>query len=139
MLSSLVLKVTKKIFKKIYCIRKLNIVDSTQKVVFIQQVEHILAANFEDANFHVQELADALPISRIQLFRNVKNFVGKTPTEYIRTFRLQKGERLLQESLFQIKEIAYRIGFKNHAHFTNSFTELYGLPPRDWRVKHRRK
>lgn len=101
--------------------------------LFLNQIEAILERQLGTEDFHVQELADAIPLSRIQLFRKLKQLTGFSPTTYIRHFRLRRGKKLLIDSSIPIKEIAYKTGFKDPAHFTNAFKKLYGIAPKETR------
>lgn len=96
---------------------------------FIEAVETIIEANLLNPNFGTQELADALFLSRVHLFRKLKDLTGMAPTTFIRHYRLEKGDLLLYNTNFPIKEIAYKIGFKDPAHYTNAYRDLYGIPP----------
>lgn len=100
-----------------------------QKAFFLEQVDQILEQHFSE-DFHVQELANHLFLSRVQLFRKIKQLTGDSPTTFIRQFRLIKGQILLKNSSKPIKEIAYEIGFKDPAHFTNAYKNLFGIPPK---------
>lgn len=100
---------------------------------FIQQVDAIITLNLDNPNFGVAELAAQLFMTRVHLFRKLKELTGKAPTTYIREFRLAIGMELLLTTDKPIKQIAYEIGFKDPAHFSKAFKELYGMSPREAR------
>ena len=106
---------------------------SSQYSTFIQKIEAIIHSNLENNEFDVQALAENLFISRVQLYRKLVKITGFSPTTFIRQYRLREGKELLGNSQLQIKEIAYKVGFKDPAHFTNAFRAYYGVTPSEER------
>ena len=104
-----------------------------QKTPFVKTVEATLEKHLSYDDFHVAELAEALYVSRTQLFRKLKQLTGHSPTTFIRYYRLKKGNHLLKNTQLPIKSISYQIGFKDPAHFTNAFKGLYGISPKEAR------
>lgn len=96
---------------------------------FMLSVVDIIKKKLSDEDFKVQVLADALHLSRVQVFRKIKALTGQTPTLFIRQVRLQTARQLLLQSDQTIAEIAFQVGFKDPAYFTRVFTEVYGTPP----------
>lgn len=99
----------------------------------IEKVDAVIDANLLNPNFGTQELADLLFMSRVHLFRKLKGLTGKSPTTYIREYRLAIGMELLLTTDKPIYQIAYEIGFKDPAHFSKAFKEYYGMTPKEAR------
>lgn len=102
-------------------------------MTFSEQVDQIIAENLKNPVFDVQTLATSLFISRIQLFRKLKEATGKSPTTYIREYRLKRSKELLEDTDLLINQIAYEVGFKDPAHFSKAFKEWHGSSPKDVR------
>ena len=68
-------------------------------------------------------------MSRSQLFRKMKALTDYSPSQFIRTYRLQKANELLQSSDLTISEISWQVGFKDPSHFSKSFQEEFGFTP----------
>lgn len=96
---------------------------------FIKKLNSILEVNLENDQFGVKELAEEAGISRSQLHRNLKSINGKSPSQFIREFRLEKAMFMLQNNVATASEIAYRVGFSSPTYFNTSFREYYGYPP----------
>jgi AraC family transcriptional regulator len=47
--------------------------------------------------------------------------------------RLERAAQLLESGAGSVAEIAYAVGFKSVAHFSNAFNELHGVRPSAWR------
>ena len=59
--------------------------------------------------------------------------------EFIRTVRLKRAAQYLAQSDTRISEIMYSVGFNSHSYFTKCFREHFGLSPKEYAGKHRRK
>jgi transcriptional regulator GlxA family with amidase domain len=55
----------------------------------------------------------------------------------IRSLRLQRAEQLLRAGAGSVSEVAYAVGFKSVAHFSNAFQERYGERPSAFAARHR--
>ena len=85
----------------------------------------------------VENLAEALACDRSYLLRKLRALTGETPSDLIRSFRLQRAEQLLRARAGAVSEIAYTVGFKSVAHFSNAFQEQLGERPSAFAARHR--
>ena len=97
--------------------------------VFLEQVRAAVVAHLSDDSFSVQRLAGEVGMSRGHLHRQLKALVKQTPTDLIRTIRLERATHLLASRAGTVSEIAYAVGFKSLGHFSDSFKEAYGCRP----------
>ncbi|TXN35207.1 tetratricopeptide repeat protein [Flagellimonas hymeniacidonis] len=98
---------------------------------FIKKVTDVLEVEIANENFGVVELADAVALSRSQLFRKIKAITNLTPNEFIRSFRLHRAMDMLKQQSGTIAEIAYSVGFQNPSYFSKCFHEQFGELPSD--------
>jgi signal transduction histidine kinase/DNA-binding response OmpR family regulator/ligand-binding sensor domain-containing protein len=96
---------------------------------FIGKMRKIIEENFADENFALPQLCEALNMSRSQLFRKLKALVNIPPSDFIRTYRLQKAKLLLETGDLTVSEVAWQVGYKDVSHFSRSFHELFGFSP----------
>ncbi|MFC4721606.1 helix-turn-helix domain-containing protein [Geojedonia litorea] len=96
---------------------------------FLKQLDELIETHLEDEQFGVEQLADAMSLSRSQLHRKLNNLTGKSTSQYIREFRLEKAMEMLQQNVATASEIAYRVGFSSPTYFNTSFHQYYGYPP----------
>ena len=96
---------------------------------FIGKIQQIIEANFADENFALPQLCEALNMSRSQLFRKLKALINVSPSDFIRTYRLQKAKSLLETTDLTVSEVAWQVGYKDVSHFSRSFHELFGVSP----------
>ncbi|MEL7121996.1 MAG: hybrid sensor histidine kinase/response regulator transcription factor [Bacteroidota bacterium] len=96
---------------------------------FLQKLIEVVEARIDDPDLGVVHLCRAVNRSNAQVNRKLKGLTGKTPSQFIRTIRLQQALKLLESSDLNISEIAYQVGFSNPNYFTRSFKEEFGYPP----------
>jgi AraC-like DNA-binding protein len=69
--------------------------------------------------------------------RKLSSLTGETPSGLIRSLRLQRAEQLLRAGAGTVSEIAYSVGFKSVAYFSNAFHERYRERPSAFAARHR--
>ncbi len=105
-----------------------NVIDS-----FMNTVIQVIQKHMDNDEFGVPQLAEHLHISRVHLYRKIKNLTGLSPTKFIRKVRLKKAQELLRVSELTISEVAYQTGFKDPAYFTRVHIEEFGKSPSEFR------
>ena len=106
-------------------------IDSVDDQLFAR-VNAILKKNLDDSTFGVSELAEQAGISRVHLNRKMKERYGMSPVNFIRSYRLKQAAYFLVNNNVNISEVAYRVGFSSHSHFSNSFREFFGMTPKEF-------
>ena len=96
---------------------------------FLERFRSILQQNLHDADFNVERIGEEMGMSRVQLYRKVKQLSGMTPVELLRKSRLARGRQLLETTDSSISEIAYDTGFSAPSYFTKCFKDEYGISP----------
>lgn len=102
---------------------------STPEQEFLQRLVSIINERLDDENLSVEEIAQALFISRVQLHRKLKAITNKNATEFVRDYRLELAKTMLQNREGLVYEIAYRVGFRSEKYFSRAFKEKYGVSP----------
>lgn len=100
---------------------------------FISKLNKIIDNNMDNSKFSVENLANELNISRIQLYRKIKAIVGVNVSDYIQNIRLEKAKSLLQDTHLTISEIAYATGFSSPNYFSTSFKGKFKKTPKAFR------
>lgn len=106
---------------------------NTMEDEFLQKVRAVVQDHLHDSHFNVPQLADLLHLSHIQLYRKLKALLDQTPSQFIRTTRLQKAAELLKNPELNISEIAYDVGFSDPNYFSRAFQQTFGKSPSDFR------
>ena len=63
--------------------------------LFIQKFKAVVNENISNSNFEMPDLEKALAMSRSQIYRKIKALTDKSPSQLIRSIRLQQGRHLL--------------------------------------------
>ncbi len=82
----------------------------------------------------VQQLCEALRISRRTVQTSFRLVTGKSPVEYMRAIRLNNVRQMLRRmpsAQLTVKEAAHQWGFFHSGHFTQDYRELFGSMPSD--------
>jgi signal transduction histidine kinase/DNA-binding response OmpR family regulator len=96
---------------------------------FIQNAVRIVEENMANKDFSVEQMSRLLAVSRVLLYKKILSLTGKTPTDFIRTIRLQRAAQLLEKSQYTISEVAYQVGFNDPKNFSRHFKEQYHMLP----------
>jgi len=96
---------------------------------FIKKVRKIIEQHYQDEDFALPQLCHKISMSRSQLYRKLKALTGQSPSDFIRSYRLQKAKALLETSDMNVSEVAWEVGYKDVAHFSRSYQEVFGFSP----------
>ena len=102
---------------------------------FIEQVRVAIETHLGDETFNVEQLATDVAQSRGNLHRKLRELIGESPSDLIRRMRLERAAELLEAGAGSVGEVAYAVGFKSVAHFSNAFNERHGVRPSVWRER----
>ncbi|MDT0675257.1 hybrid sensor histidine kinase/response regulator transcription factor [Autumnicola musiva] len=102
---------------------------------FVQQALQIVDRHLGDPEFSVESLASQLGVSRTYLYNKLKTKTEKSPQEFIKDTRLNRGKHLLENSKMTISEIAYEVGFNNPKYFTKNFKKKFKKLPSEIRAE----
>jgi AraC-like DNA-binding protein len=102
---------------------------------FIANMNQLILENIDDSTFSVEQLANQLNISRVQLYRKIKAILDINVSDYIQNFRLEKAKVLINDSNLSITEIGYSVGFSSPGYFSKSFKNKFGKTPKYFRNK----
>jgi len=98
----------------------------------LQKATQVVIENMSNPEFDVEDLEKSLDMSKMQLYRKLKNLTSFAGNEFIRSIRLREAKSLLESSNFNISEIAYQVGFNDPAYFTRTFKKQYGKSPKEF-------
>ena len=96
---------------------------------FLCDVQAAITAHMNDDAFTVGQLADEVGISRGHLYRKLRDLLDQSPSDVLRTARLEHAAHLLAADAGTVSEVAYAVGFKGVSHFSNAFNDHFGCRP----------
>lgn len=98
---------------------------------FIADIQKAMAEQLADENFSIDNLADAMNMSRSNFYRKIKALSGMAPNDYLKTFRLNRSAELIKEGV-RIAEVCERVGFSSSSYFAKCFKVKFGVLPKDY-------
>ena len=102
---------------------------------FLKEVNALIEESISDGEFNVQSLCDKMGYGSKYVYRKLKQLTGKSPVDYIRSYRLEVAASLLKQKKFTVAEVMYMTGFSNASYFSKCFQAEYGCPPREYMDK----
>jgi signal transduction histidine kinase/ligand-binding sensor domain-containing protein/DNA-binding response OmpR family regulator len=99
----------------------------------ILNITKVIYDNIDNEELTIDFIANETAISKMQLYRKIKEITKKTPTEFIRSIRLKYAEKLLKTTNKTVQEIMYESGFNNKAYFYREFLKKQNKTPKEFR------
>ncbi len=96
---------------------------------FITRLKEVIKKNIADPDFNIEQLCEKMGMSQPTLYRKIQALSGESPTEFIRSYRLKRGARLLEEKFGSVIEVAFEVGFSSAAYFTKCFKKKFQRLP----------
>lgn len=91
-------------------------------------VASLMEANIEEP-LTLDELSDAVDMSRRQIERLFRRHLGSVPTKYYLELRLRRARELLLQTSMSIMDITVACGFRSPPHFSKCYRGQFGYPP----------
>lgn len=113
---------------------KLNSADDRLIEMIVEEINK----NLTNSDLNVDMLAEKVGLSRVHLYRKMKELTNQTPHGFIRNTRIRQAARLLREPGHNVTEVMYACGFSNLASFSTMFKSMYGMSPRDYIREHQK-
>ncbi|MEK5645841.1 hypothetical protein BK138_32165 [Paenibacillus rhizosphaerae] len=115
-----------------FCITQLEEVQNNQSNLLIQQVKDWLELHL-DANPSLTEAAELIHLSPTYFSEYFKKHVGETFLNYMVRLKIQRSKQLLGDHSLRIYDVASRVGYTDHRHFSRVFQSKVGLTPTEYR------
>lgn len=81
----------------------------------------------------IEEYARGLHMSVSWFIRGFKEYTGLTPTQYILRLRMENARSLLEETGYNVSEVAAVVGYDNALYFSRLFKKHFGKSPAHFR------
>lgn len=101
---------------------------------FIAKMNAFIADNIDDPKFSVEELAEKMLVSRVQLYRKVKAILGINISDHISNIKLERASEMLKSGNMNVSEVAYALGYSSPNYFSTAFKNKYGISPKDFKT-----
>lgn len=116
---------------------KIKVMSPDEKLM--QRIMKVIIANLDNPDLGNELITREVGISRVHLYRKLKELTNLSLRDFIRNIRLTEAARLLGEQKQSIAEIAQSTGFENVSYFTVVFKQKYGVPPSQYHPENAEK
>jgi len=95
---------------------------------FLNKIIETVEQYLSDTGFSVDDLSYHVGLSRAQLYRKMQGLFDHSPSEFIKTYRLQRAMQLLEKG-HTPSQVCYQIGFRDPSYFSKCFRKEFGKTP----------
>ena len=103
----------------------------------IKKVLKFVLENISDPDMKIDDIAQAMGMSRSVLYGKIKNAVGLTPIDFVRHIRIMKAIEMLRDTDETLTSIAFAVGFSDPKYFSKVFKKEMGIIPSEYREKNK--
>lgn len=105
----------------------------------MRRIMKVINDNLSNPELSVDMIAKEVGISRVHLYRKLKELTNQSTRDFLRNIRLKHAAELLKGEGGNVTRIAQLTGFTSIAVFSHSFKELYGVPPTEYAAQFSRE
>ena len=98
---------------------------------FVKKIYEVANENLSNVNFNRTFFASQMNVSSSLLYKKVKALTDLSPTDFIKTIRLNKSVELLQTKKYSVTEVSELCGFTSIGYFSTVFKKHFGKSPTD--------
>ncbi|MGN1240801.1 MAG: helix-turn-helix domain-containing protein [Paludibacteraceae bacterium] len=100
---------------------------------FLSRLQAFVEAHIDDSSTMVDDMADAMGMSRSSLNQRMHKLFNVSPADFLREARLRHACTLLQTTDMTSKEVAFACGFNDPKYFGKCFKQATGKTPTEWK------
>lgn len=89
--------------------------------------------NYQKKELSLQEVADAVGLSRTYFSKVFKDMTGEKYWDYLSKYRIEKAKEILLNTNLGQAEISEKVGYGSEFHFSRKFKEIVGMSPNKFR------
>lgn len=106
---------------------------SEQDKHFMEELYKLMEEELSNSELDVTRITKMLYISRTKLYYKIKGLTGETPSNFFRTYKLNRAAELLKSGKYTVSEISDKCGFSTQSHFSVVFKKQFGVTPSEYR------
>lgn len=96
---------------------------------FVKKMLEVVWANISNTKFDKDTFASAMNVSSSLLYKKIKSLTNQSPTDFIKTIRLNNAVELLQTRKYTVTEVSELCGFSSVGYFSTVFRKHFGKSP----------
>lgn len=96
---------------------------------FLKKIVEVARENISNSGFSKDEFASSVNMSSSLLYKKIKSLTGLSPTDFIKTIRLDHALTLMQSRKYTVTEVSELCGFASVGYFSTVFKKHFGKSP----------
>lgn len=99
---------------------------------YVKEALSFIEQNFQN-DITIEDIAAQCGLNRSYFGKIFRDALGKSPQEFLISYRMAKAAELLKLTKLSIGDIGNAVGYPNQLHFSRAFKNVYHISPREWR------
>lgn len=99
----------------------------------MERIMKVINSNISNPDLNVEMITKEVGISRVHLYRKMKELTNQSMRDFIRNIRLKQAAELLSEKRYSVSEVVEMTGFIRVSNFSTLFKNMYGMSPLAYR------
>ena len=99
---------------------------------YMKEALSFIEQNYQN-DISIEDIAVFCGLNRNYFGKIFRSTMGKTPQEFLLSYRMAKAAQLLKETTLSIAAISVMVSYQNPLHFSRAFKNIYGCSPRQYR------
>lgn len=96
---------------------------------FVKKAVEVIYQNIQNFNFDKDSFAMEMNVSSSLLYKKIKALTDQSPSDFIKTIRLNSAMELLQSHKHTITEVSELCGYSSISYFSTVFKKHFGKSP----------
>lgn len=101
----------------------------------VQKVSLLMQAELH-RSMPLHQFAESVNLSDSRLRHLFTSRTGRSPSQFLKSLRMQRAKELTETTFLSIKEIMNSVGISDPSHFVRDFEKRFGLSPARFRAIH---
>ena len=104
---------------------------------YLNKVENVVQRINSDyfENVSLEEYASMCNMSKYHFLRTFENITGISPIAYRNKIRIERAQRLLDDTELTIGKIGEKVGYSSQSYFCDAFKKECGISPKEYRKR----
>lgn len=124
--------VREKLLKMIKGVTSEDLSENKLNNEFMQRLMVVVNENISNTAFGKEEFASAMNVSSSLLYKKLKALTGQSPSDFIKTVRLEHALELLKTRKYTMIEVSEMCGFTSAGYFSTVFKKQYSISPSEF-------
>ncbi len=107
--------------------------DSQNLPSAVDLILNYIAGHYGDPGLSINAISEHVHLSSSYVCTLFRSQTGKTLSQYITDFRMEKASQLLSDPRNRIQEVAEAVGYADSNYFSKAFRKAFGASPSEYR------